>query len=785
MPLKKAIPLSQRGSKKIPDSDSDSDSDSSSSETIYSTESDSNTSSIISSERGKKHKKNKHESNEEIDSILENTILEMFPSAYAKDKYKGKKDKHGKNGKSKKSESLSPLNKKKSKKEVVSDDEEPVKKSSKKRKVREESSKFKKNKKSKKIVESEDENSNSDESDSNSNNSTIDDSDNISIDSDDNNSDSDEETNSMDDDDDDEDDENAGSDEENQDETVADDAGDKNFKITLTIGGNELGLGRRSNPLLSQNTNDEYTSEDEKTFMRETYEDMDIGLPSTVSTQSLVALDAKSPKSKKSQKKEKAAPTFNDVDIEEKYKEIIELKKVLYEKYRKNPKNKIIKNAVEQCNLKIKKLIKNARNKNAEEFEMLLGQTEFSENTDELGYFKRKLSNKEQLKIMSDLRELNDKLYVDKPYRLTLLQSSLPPSMKAMVLQKVNQLSSMDPGDNEYYKLKNWVDSFMRIPFGKYKNISISIADGIDKCNEFVVNAKKQLDQCVYGLGDAKMQIMQMVGQWISNPKSLGTAIAVKGPPGTGKTSLIKDGVSKILGREFAFIALGGCGDSSFLEGHSYTYEGSTYGKIVQILMESKCMNPVIYFDELDKVSDTARGQEIISLLTHLTDTTQNSQFRDKYFSETEFDLSKCLFIFSYNDENLVNPILKDRMYRIQTQGYDLKEKQIIAKNYMLPKIREQVGFAEGDIIITDEVLAHIISNQAKGESGVRNLKRCLEIIHTKLNLYRLVKSGTELFDKEMGLKVTFPYTVTKKDVDSLIKVEDAMNQSVLYSLYV
>jgi ATP-dependent Lon protease len=325
----------------------------------------------------------------------------------------------------------------------------------------------------------------------------------------------------------------------------------------------------------------------------------------------------------------------------------------------------------------------------------------------------------------------------------------------------------------------------MRIPFNKYKNISININDGIDKCSEFVENAKKQLDNCVYGLNDAKMQIMQMIGQWISNPSSLGTAIAVKGPPGTGKTSLIKDGISKILGREFAFIALGGCGDSSYLEGHSYTYEGSTYGKIVQILMDSKCMNPVIYFDELDKVSDTARGQEIISLLTHLTDTTQNSQFRDKYYSDVDFDLSKCLFIFSYNDENLVNPILKDRMYRIQTKGYDLKEKQIIARNYLLPKIREQVGFEEGQIIIPDDVLSHIISNQAKGESGVRNLKRCLEIVHTKLNLYRLVKSDTALFEKEMGLKVSFPYTLTKKDVDTLVKSEETISQSVLCSMYV
>ncbi len=587
-----------------------------------------------------------------------------------------------------------------------------------------------------------------------------------------------------DDDDDEEDDEDNEDDDDDEDKTND----DKNFKITLTIGGNEspfVGLKNRIASDLSKD--EEYTIEDEKTFMRESYEP--VGMPLSPSNENFETTVANTftPSTPKKQKetatvKKEKQPT--DIDIEDKYKEIIELKKVLYEKHRKNPKNKIIKKALEQCDHTVKKLIKHARSKNVRNFEELLIETDIPENTDELGYFKNKLSNKEQLKVMRDLRELNDKIYVEKPYKLTVLQSNLPANIKAMAMQRLNQLSAMEPGESEYYKLKNWVDSFMRIPFGRYKNITINISDGIDKCSEFVVNAKKQLDNCVYGLNDAKMQIMQMVGQWISNPSSLGTAIAVKGPPGTGKTSLIKDGVSKILGREFAFIALGGCGDSSFLEGHSYTYEGSTYGKIVQILMDSKCMNPVIYFDELDKVSDTARGQEIISLLTHLTDTTQNSQFRDKYFSELDFDLSKCLFIFSYNDENLVNPILKDRMYRIQTKGYDVKEKQIIARNYMLPKIREQVGFKEDEVIISDEVLTHIISNQAKGESGVRNLKRCLEIIHTKLNLYRLVKSGTALFEKEMGLQVTFPYKLTKMDVDILVKNEETMNQSVLCSMY-
>ena len=148
---------------------------------------------------------------------------------------------------------------------------------------------------------------------------------------------------------------------------------------------------------------------------------------------------------------------------------------------------------------------------------------------------------------------------------------------------------------------------------------------------KFMEGSKKILDEAVYGLNDAKMQIMQMIGQWITNPDAIGTAIAIKGPPGTGKTTLVKEGISKILNRDFAFIALGGATDSSSLEGHGYTYEGSTWGKIVDILIQTKCMNPVIYFDELDKISDTPKGEEIVGILTHLTDVTQNNQFHDKY----------------------------------------------------------------------------------------------------------------------------------------------------------
>jgi ATP-dependent Lon protease len=398
--------------------------------------------------------------------------------------------------------------------------------------------------------------------------------------------------------------------------------------------------------------------------------------------------------------------------------------------------------------------------------------------------FYSKLDVLEQRAIIKELREVNKIIQIEKPYRMTLLESNMPIVFKGAAMKKINALRHMDPGSGEFYKIKNWIDAFMRIPFNIDQSLTINIDDGVDKCHQFMENAQTTLNQAVYGLNDAKMQIMQMLGQLVTNPKSIGTAIAIHGPPGTGKTSLVKEGISKILNRPFAFIALGGATDSSFLEGHSYTYEGSTWGKIVQILIDSKCMNPVIYFDELDKISDTPRGEEIAGILTHLTDTSQNSQFHDKYFAEIDFDLSKCLFIFSYNDETKINPILKDRMYRIQTKGYDLKQKTVIGNDYLLPRIREQVKFEGSDIIMPDETIRHIIENHCNKEAGVRNLKRCLEIIHTKLNLYRLMKPDSNLFEEDMSLKVTFPFTVTKDIVDKLIKY-DAQNTSALYSMYV
>lgn len=558
---------------------------------------------------------------------------------------------------------------------------------------------------------------------------------------------------------------------ESDDETASDDDGNQAINIVLSIDPKSLRRGRGED---YDEDDDEYETEDD-----DEYEDDDEEEESESESESESEDDSEDDE----EDGEGTEKVVTAIDFEKEEKLLDELREML----KNNSTSVVIRDAIEASEKKLKaskkihdKCENKIKVKNSTKFKELISN---KKNMNDFIFFKG-LPIVEQEKILNEVEEINKIIAVDKPYRISLLESDMPVHFKACAMKKINMLKYMEPGGGEFYKVKNWIDTFMKIPFGIYHSLPVSRDDGVEACHGFMENAKNILDEAVYGLNDAKMQIMQMVGQLITNPKAIGTAIAIKGPMGTGKTTLVKEGISKILGREFAFIALGGATDSSFLEGHSYTYEGSTWGQIVDILMKSKCMNPVIYFDELDKVSDTPKGEEIIGILTHLTDTSQNSEYHDKYFSEVNFDLSKCLFIFSYNDESKVSPILRDRMYRIQTNGYDSKEKKIICNKHLLPKIRDEVKFSEEEIIFDDNVIQHIIENYTNKEDGMRNLKRCMEIIYTKLNLYRLMKPDTNLFESEMSLKVEFPFHVTKDVVDKLIKLDKKQNPS-LHMLYV
>merc|ERR1712166_816855 len=246
-----------------------------------------------------------------------------------------------------------------------------------------------------------------------------------------------------------------------------------------------------------------------------------------------------------------------------------------------------------------------------------------------------------------------------------------------------------------------------------FKNNIIKLQNNKKIIKDNIQSINNTLEKSVYGHTDAKRQIERIIGQWITGKQS-GYCFGFEGSPGVGKTSLAKNGLANCLkdengkARPFAFIALGGSSNGSTLAGHNYTYVGSTWGRIVDILMETKCMNPIIFIDELDKISKSEHGKELIGILTHLVDGTQNESFQDKYFSGIDLDLSKALFIFSYNDAQLVDRILLDRIHRIKFKSLSVKDKLVIVNKYLLPEIYEKINLTN-TMRFPDDVIIFII----------------------------------------------------------------------------
>lgn len=354
------------------------------------------------------------------------------------------------------------------------------------------------------------------------------------------------------------------------------------------------------------------------------------------------------------------------------------------------------------------------------------------------------------------------------PYKFRVMELPIPDYTKCQIIKKINSLTDM-PGDTgESYKLKSWIDGFFRIPFGKTTPLPVKYSDGRGKCTDFMKDAHSTMNTSIYGMNGAKTQIMQILAQWIVNPSAVGNVIALKGPMGVGKTSFAKNAIAKVLNRPFQFFSLGGASDISNFVGHSYTYEGSIWGRIADSLMHAGTMNPVFYFDELDKVSTTPHGEEIISMLIHMTDRSQNSEFHDRYFSGVDFDLSQCLFVFSLNDIDKVHPILRDRMTIINCEGYNEKDKKEILKGYVWPQLLERLKFEENEIYLTDDAIDFIIKEFSHQEKGVRTLIRTVESMITRLNMLR-VSYDESMKQYPFYMDVYFPLTIDEKVVKILL----------------
>jgi ATP-dependent Lon protease len=373
----------------------------------------------------------------------------------------------------------------------------------------------------------------------------------------------------------------------------------------------------------------------------------------------------------------------------------------------------------------------------------------------------------------------------DIPHKFRILQLPISDYVKSTVLKKIETLTAITEQGGEGHKLRGWVDAFMRIPFGKTVPLPVRLSDGQVKCTEFMVNARKKMDKHIYGMEPAKLQIMQIIAQWIVNPSAVGNVIALQGPMGVGKTSLARNAIAQVLQRPFEFFTLGGASDIANFTGHSYTYEGSLWGRIADSLMHAGTMNPIMYFDELDKISTTPQGEEIVSMMIHLTDRSQNTEFHDRYFAGIDFDLSQCLFVFSFNDIEKVHPILRDRMTIIHCGGYSEKDKTIILKEYIWKDILSQLSFKETDISLSDSAIKFIISEYSSEEKGVRTLIRSVERMMTRLNMLRVAKHDS-MKDYTFYMDVEFPLVMTEAIVKKLLyDFEKKEEDTTWKSLYI
>jgi len=328
---------------------------------------------------------------------------------------------------------------------------------------------------------------------------------------------------------------------------------------------------------------------------------------------------------------------------------------------------------------------------------------------------------------------------------------------KSRLLTLVSDYHKGDMDGSDRYKIKKYLDGIIKVPFGKYHSEQISRDDTFDKKRNFLEKIRLNMNKFIFGQQHAKNTIIEIISKKINNPTGLGNIIALSGPPGVGKTSLIRDGLSKAYGAPFNFVSLGGMGKGSgSLRGSDFSFIGSGWGRIVDILMRSGCMDPIIFFDELDKISMSEDGTDIISCLIHLTDPSQNKEWEDGYYTGIPFDLSRTTVIFSMNDEDMIPDVLKDRITIIRLKGFDENQKLEISTKYSLPKLFRDVGFESTDIIIPTDTIKMLIKRYCH-EDGVRKLEKCLRMLIMKFNYFNMIELGDDRYKEFLPYKID-PY---------------------------
>ncbi|MDE5584271.1 MAG: endopeptidase La [Ruminococcus sp.] len=302
-------------------------------------------------------------------------------------------------------------------------------------------------------------------------------------------------------------------------------------------------------------------------------------------------------------------------------------------------------------------------------------------------------------------------------YMSRILAINCDDKSREKLLKESEKLSKLPPSSQEAFVIKNYLDTVLDLPWGKYTKSKLSLS-----------RAESILEKEHYGLKKVKERIIEFLAVHMLNPEMKGQIICLAGPPGIGKTSIAKS-VAKAMGRKYARVSLGGVRDEADIRGHRKTYIGAMPGRIITALQQAGSANPLILFDEIDKLCNDIKGDPSSAMLEVL-DSEQNNAFRD-HFIEVPFDLSKAVFITTANNVSAIPEPLLDRMEIIELPSYTAEEKFHIAKEHLLPKQIKEHGLKASQLKVTDNALHDIIKFYTK-EAGVRSLERVIASVCRK-----------------------------------------------------
>lgn len=382
------------------------------------------------------------------------------------------------------------------------------------------------------------------------------------------------------------------------------------------------------------------------------------------------------------------------------------------------------------------------------------------------------ITSYKQYNFVPVVREnIHDRLY-------KRINSSLYPDHVKEILREKVEIISCESNADKYYQ---WLNIILTIP-----QSPLLLNSRFLSISEMTFSVMNSLNRNIYGMTAVKEELICTLASMFVNPQTKGKSLGLCGPPGTGKTAIVRS-LSSGIGLPFFQINVGNLADSLSLDGHGFTYTKSECGLIVKALREMKFNNGIIYFDEVDKLSESNKGMDVISSLIHITDFTQNSNYQDNYVGEISIDLSNIFFVFSFNDKDRVNKTLLSRIPVINVSKYNDTEKKHILLNYLLPEVCQNYNINHEEIKFSEEAISLILSYH-QSYDGVREIREFLEMLIKRLSLYFHVNDVDKL---NMSFKVnnfSRPFTVSEEIVTCLINnISQAhwMQKEKLYSLYI